>query len=55
MRKLTAVTVSGNGRKCQAFVMADIINGKAVIPREIMDKMLSAIGIIYRGQTYSIG
>jgi len=53
--KLTLISVYSNGRRASKFVMAQIINGKAVVSTEIVNSMLSSIGCVARGQTYSIG
>ncbi|MCI4435805.1 MAG: hypothetical protein JHC33_03220, partial [Ignisphaera sp.] len=42
--KLTAVTMSCNGRKVQTFIMLPIINEKAVLPMETADQIMDDLG-----------
>jgi hypothetical protein len=52
--KLTAVTMSCNGRKVNTFIMLPIINGKAILPQETADKIMDDIGA-ERGDTIGMG
>jgi hypothetical protein len=52
--KITAVTMSCNGRKVQTFILLPIINGKAVLPQETADKIMDDLGA-ERGDTVSRG
>jgi hypothetical protein len=52
--KLTLVSVYSNGRKTTRFVMCPTVNGKTVCPANVMNDMLSVLGV-QSGDTYSIG
>lgn len=53
--KLTAVTISSNGRKKQFFVrLRQKATGGAELPQHMLNKMLDSMNI-QRGQTYTVG
>lgn len=55
--KLTAVTITANGRKTQSLVQGlctDPVNGTTVIPYSVIQQELDRLGV-KRGDTYSIG
>lgn len=55
MSKLTAVTVTFNGRRHTVFVKANINEkGQAVISQKFLDSVVDSIGV-RRGDTYSVG
>ncbi len=54
-KKLTAVTISANGRRRQFFVeLEHDSRGAAILPQHALDKLLSKFGL-RRGETYTVG
>ena len=55
--KLTAVSLTFKGVKIQAILPlpVDPETGAVHLPTNILNKMLTEIGCIYRGQTYTVG
>lgn len=54
MRKLTALSFYYKGRSKTFFVMADIINGKAVVPWNVYNTCLKMMNVS-DGSTYTQG
>lgn len=54
LTKLTAVSMSCNGRKINTFIHLPIIGGKAVLPNDIVTEMEKDLGA-GRGDTVSLG
>ena len=52
--KLTAVTMSCNGRKVQTFVMLPMIGEKAILPNDTKNMIEDDLGA-ERGDTISMG
>lgn len=57
MKKLTLVSFKCRYKKVSAFVMAEIVDGKAVVPESLIDKLFWDLwGFMpQRGETISIG
>ena len=55
MSKLTLVSFSVRGRQVSFFVTAPMVNGRAVVPAEVVQAQLKAIGCDVRGLTISWG
>lgn len=54
--KLTAFSVTWNGKKVQRFIMCEYVNDKAVMSMEQLNKILNEeFGSLPRGTTFSIG
>lgn len=54
-KKLTAVSMYCNGKKVQAFVMADVgTDGKSRVPRKVYEDILAPTGA-RRGDTITVG
>lgn len=54
MKKLTLVTLTGNGRRITVFAMLPYYNGKAVLKGRDWARLCRALGAT-NGQTISVG
>lgn len=53
--KLTLVSLQYKCRKLSWFVRCNIVNGKAIVPADVHNKMLNVLGCRERGETYTVG
>jgi len=52
--KLTAVTITYEGKKCQEFILCRHEAGRAILSQERLNKMLDKMKVP-RGGTYTVG
>jgi hypothetical protein len=55
MKKLTAVSIIGNGKKVVRFMMLDVdVYHRATLPQSILNKLLDELGVRV-GDTFTVG
>lgn len=54
-KKLTMVSITARGRRVTKFIRCEMVNGKAILPREEAERILEKdLGIKGPGVTYSV-